>query len=209
MAKKDSWVKIYSGTKKKTPAVKKKVLSVVQQNRQKNKKYIEKLKKENKMPNLGGRPKVIETPEELQALVDEYFAKECMPEPVKYKDDNGNIRHMYDKDGMPVMRDNPPTVAGLALYLGFCDRVSMFDYKKNTEFSNVIKGAITKIETFAEKNLYGKSSTGAIFWLKNRHNHANWQDKTEVDGETKVVVQMPMVEIGGQPVKFNVGREKK
>lgn len=117
-----------------------------------------------------GRPLKYKTVAELEKAIDEYFSQ-CVDEIIK------------DENGVPVMKNgsigiipHPPTVAGLALHLGFDDRRSIYDYKDRPEFSHTIKRAILKIEEYAEDALIsGKASTGAIFWLKNH----GWTDKTE------------------------------
>jgi len=70
-----------------------------------------------------------------------------------------------------------PTVTGLAHFLGFESRQSMYDYKEREESSYTIKRAILKIESLHEKNLYGNTPSGSIFWLKNR----DWVDKSNID----------------------------
>lgn len=68
----------------------------------------------------------------------------------------------------------PPTVAGLAYALGFCDRQSLYDQaKRGTKYSCIIKTAKTFIESCHEAGLYGSSAAGHIFWLKN---HAGYVD---------------------------------
>lgn len=68
----------------------------------------------------------------------------------------------------------PPTVAGLAYALGFCDRQSLYDQeKRGSKFSCVIKRARVYIESCHEAGLYGNSCAGHIFWLKN---HAGYVD---------------------------------
>lgn len=108
---------------------------------------------------VAGRPMMYETVEELQSAIDEYFEVKCAP----------TIIGDSDK-----WQQNPPTVSGLALHLGFADRQSIYDYKEREEFSCTIKRAITRIEEYAEKQiLSGGQATGAIFWLKNK----GWVDK--------------------------------
>ena len=92
--------------------------------------------------------------------------------------------------------NNPekPTVTGLAYFLGFESRQSMYDYQKREQSSYSIKRAILRIEEKHEKNLYGSQSTGSIFWLKNR----DWTDKQNIDhttGGEKISVKI--VEDGG------------
>lgn len=102
-----------------------------------------------------------------------------MTRPLKYKtveELEAAIKEYFDSRQLQVM---PPTVAGLALWLGFEDRQSIYDYKDRPAFSCTIKKAITAMEDYAEQRLLvGEgSSTGAIFWLKNH----GWKDKTETD----------------------------
>ncbi len=69
------------------------------------------------------------------------------------------------------------TITGLALFLGFAARSSLYDYANKEEFSYVIKNAMLVIE-----NSYENSGTAFdIFALKNM----GWSDKTEVDHTTK------------------------
>jgi hypothetical protein len=99
----------------------------------------------------GGRPRVYETPEELQIAVDGYFS------------------YLTEKK-------EPATVTGLALHIGFESRQSIYDYEEDGEFSYIIKNARLRVECEYEKRLTtAQSPTGAIFALKNM----GWKDKTE------------------------------
>jgi len=93
------------------------------------------------------------TPDEIDAKVDEYFAS----------------------------HPDKPTVTGLALFLGFESRQSLYDYQKRDESSYRVKRAISRIEEVHEQRLYEAQATGSIFWLKNR----GWSDKSEIDHTTK------------------------
>jgi hypothetical protein len=80
----------------------------------------------------------------------------------------------------------PPTTAGLAVYLGYCSRQSLYDNKDKTpEFSYSIKKAIAKIEAFHEENLIKNGCTGSIFWLKNHQ----WRDQQEIKQEIDMGVR--------------------
>jgi hypothetical protein len=102
-----------------------------------------------------GRPLIIETPEEMADRVDAYMS-ECEE------------------------AERPPTLSGLALFLGFADRQSLFDYEGRDEFSCAIKKARAFISRHHEERLSGNNPTGSIFWLKN----AGWRDSREVDVTT-------------------------
>lgn len=104
-----------------------------------------------------GRPLKYKTPEDLENAIEEYFRTRI-----------GSIE-----------RKRAPTISGLALWLGFEDRQSLYDYKERPEFSHIIKKAVLMIEDYAEEVLLSGegTATGAIFWLKNH----KWTDKTVQD----------------------------
>lgn len=118
--------------------------------------------------------KKYKTVKELEDAIDAYF-ETCKDELV-YNND-GEVA--TDKSGNPIFIPHPPTVAGLALYLGFADRQSIYDYKGLEGFSCTIKNAITRIEEYAEQHLYIGRATGAIFWLKNH----GWKDETKINAD--------------------------
>lgn len=84
------------------------------------------------------RPRVFDSPEEMESSVDEYFAK-----------------------------DEKKTLTGLALHLGFCSRQSVYDYLKDERFSYIINKALLRVENQYEQNLQGNNVAGSIFVLKN------------------------------------------
>lgn len=108
-----------------------------------------------------GRPRMYETPEEMQVVIDEYF-ETC------------------DKD-------NPPTLTALALYLGYVDRQSLYDNENREGFTCTIKKAKSKIAAFAENQLMTRDKpTGAIFWLKN----AGWSDNKKIEHSGNIGINM-------------------
>ena len=133
------------------------------------------------MANVG-RPRKYNTAEELQKAIDTYF-EEHTPE---YElDSDGKV--ITTKSGIPVLKLNPPTISGLALHLGFCNRTSLYEYEREGEFSDTIKIARTRCENFVES--YGMSGNIppaiAIFALKNY----GWKDTQEIiaDVQSKIV----------------------
>jgi hypothetical protein len=98
-----------------------------------------------------GRPPIIETPEEFEALADLYF-EGCQ---------ENNIM---------------PTVNGLCLTLGMC-RETLLRYEEKPGFSDTVKKHRMRLELAWEQRLAGTACTGAIFWLKNQ----GWTDKTETE----------------------------
>ena len=99
---------------------------------------------------MAGRPALFNSPEQLRQAIDQYFSDQS---------------------------NRPFTVTGLALYLGFCDRQSLYDYQEREEYSCLIKEARLRVENEYEQALFGKMPTGAIFALKNM----GWKDKSEVE----------------------------
>ena len=110
-----------------------------------------------------GRPPLYKTPEELQAAVDRYF-ESCKGVPA------------FDKDGMPITNRSglqrytggkPPTLSGLALFLGYKNRQTFTRQKnRNEEFRDIVLTAHLRCEEFWERALMDESSyDGASFIL--------------------------------------------
>lgn len=93
-----------------------------------------------------GRPRIYTDVAELEAEVEKYLA-----EAIK------------------------PTVTGLALFLGFADKTTLYEYRDRPELSYPIKRALTTIERYHEEGLTENNVAGRIFALKNM----GWKDKTE------------------------------
>jgi hypothetical protein len=133
-------------------------------------------KKAAKIKRRANRPAKFSNPDELQTLIDEYFKQHNNY--IVMKDDEGNI--VKDSKGNVVTDFKPPTISGLALFLGFLSRQSIYDYttkNDDDELSYLIKRAVTKIEEFAESQLFSNKPVGSIFWLKNHR----WTDKQEIE----------------------------
>lgn len=120
---------------------------------------------QNAIGNDGGRPALFNSPEELQARIDEYF--EGGAHQKEYPTLAGSVR-------IPIY-----TISGLAYFLGFISRQSFYDYEGRVEFSDIIKRARLRIEMNYEENLIDKACTGSIFALKNM----GWHDRHELTGE--------------------------
>lgn len=132
------------------------------------------LKPEKQDLTRGGQPRYLSSPDELQKAINEYF-NNC-PDKKYY------ITKTGDRIELPV-----PTISGLAYYLGFEDRQSMYDYEKIEGYSCILKKARLLIERKYEQMLENSSPAGAIFALKNM----GWKDAqqreiTGKDGEPLV-----------------------
>jgi hypothetical protein len=120
-----------------------------------------------------GRPPKHKTPNEMQEKVDKYFEE-------------------AEKTGKPF------TITGLTIALWFVSRQSLFDYiDKKGEFSDIVKKAKLRIESWNENALYNKDypTVGVLFNLKNNY----WRkDKQEVEHSweiTEHIVILPAREI--------------
>lgn len=101
-----------------------------------------------------GRPRLIESPEKFDNLVDAYLELCRTADPKE-----------------------PITLNGLVLALGLTHKDSFYEYEKYDGFSDSVKRARTFIELEYEKKLVnGQNAAGPIFALKN----FGWKDKTEV-----------------------------
>ena len=137
--------------------------------------------------NQGGRTPFFNNPEELETKVEEYFIW------VKgeYEERSGD-RTITKKDGtiinetytywFTIRERETPSVTGLAMFLGFESRQSMYDYEKKAEFSYSIKKALLKVENTYEGGLWQEKPTGAIFALKNM----GWVDSKEIKQDVVV-----------------------
>ena len=116
---------------------------------------------------FGGRPPLYATAEDLEVKVVEYLEK-CQPRPVTYLDSKGKEVIAYDKAGRPVLKETTATVHGLAYFLGYESRQSMYDLeKRDGRFSYIIKRAKLFMVAFHEANLSVRDKpVGDIYWLK-------------------------------------------
>lgn len=94
-----------------------------------------------------GQPAKYNSAEELKQRADEYF-------------------------NQAIAKGWKITITGLALWLGFASRQSIYDYEKQGEYSYAIKNARMKVENAYESRLYDSNAGGAIFALKN----LGWRD---------------------------------
>lgn len=101
---------------------------------------------------MAGRPRIYNSPEEFDLAADSYMVH-CEEKVIK------------------------PTITGATLYLGFCDKTTLYDYRDRPEFSYSVKRLLLFVENGYEQALHGNSVAGSIFALKNM----GWKDKTEQD----------------------------
>lgn len=105
----------------------------------------------NEEKNLGGRPLKFETPEEMQKVIDDYFAR-C------------------------IEKEEFPTISGLAFALDITTQ-SLRLYEKRDKFFSTINKGKQRVEMAWEQRLLYPGA-GPAFWLKN---NAGWKDKQELE----------------------------
>lgn len=103
-----------------------------------------------------GKPPIYSSPEDMELKINDFFDS-LIDEKQEYK--------------------KRPTITGLALYLGFDSRSTFYEYKKNIEYSYMLKRASLVIEMSYEEMLLSKTCTGSIFALKNM----GWKDSQEIE----------------------------
>ncbi len=132
--------------------------------------------------NKGGQPPKYDNANDLSEKIGEYFT---------YIQGEYTIEEemiLGKKTDVKKWTRHPesPTITGLALFLGFCGRQSIYDYIDKDEFSYILKRATAVIENYHEKRMDGVNVAGSIFVLKNM----GWKDKTEQD--LTIVTEQPL-----------------
>ena len=125
--------------------------------------------------NKGGRPLKYKTAKSMQVIIDQYF------------DDVERNREAV-RTNQPLPKDTitdtyHPTVTGLALVLDL-DRKKLIEYNERDKFSNTIKAARDRIQSYLEARLYESSPAGAIFNLKNNY---GWRDEKHLSLENNEI----------------------
>ncbi len=113
---------------------------------------------------LPGQPRIIESVEQMEELIDEYFIDICG----------------YSLIGEKLIY-KPPTITGLSLHLGFATRQTLLNYEGyGKEYKRILRQAKLYIEnTLEEGSLTGTlNAKSCEFNLKNNY---DWKEKTELD----------------------------
>lgn len=126
------------------------------------------------LEKVGQKP-FYETPDEMQEKIEEYF------EYIK-GEFHFETRETENFEEIKVVvwdrHPEPALITGLTLFLGFCDRQSLYDYQNNKpEFTAIVKRARLRVEMAYEFRLAEDKPVGAIFALKNM----GWKDKQETE----------------------------
>lgn len=128
-----------------------------------------------------GRPPKYKSVKEIEGKIEDYF-RQCEGEILK--DDNG--KPILNKWGKPVIvGKTPPTVTGLALALGFTNRLDLLRYQGKPEFCNAITRAKSRVEAYTETRLFDKEgSNGAQFSLRNNFKGWNGEISQQEENDT-------------------------
>lgn len=89
----------------------------------------------------------------------------------------------------------PPTISGLAFFLGFESMQAFIGYEEKGRFAHILKRARLRIESVYEKKLHLQSSAGAIFALKTLHWNEQQKDNTATN-TTSNNIKIEIVETG-------------
>lgn len=145
----------------------------------------------------GGRPPTFANPEQMMLRADEYFIYiqgeyELVMVDVPVKDKKGNVLRITQMQEKEWTRfPEPPTITGMALFLGFTSRERFYAYQDKPEFESVVAKIRTRIEYEYEKRLNANNPTGAIFALKNM----GWRDREEENPEGHKPPPAPMFSV--------------
>lgn len=138
------------------------------------------------------------TPQEMQKKIDEYFSKYENPLPLT--DGKGNV--LLDKTGKPIYKEDIPTSSGLAYHLGFNSRCSLHDYAEKPTFTEVMKRAKLRLQTYWEPYLNSKNSNGVRYLFANLND--GWKEPEEaraIADKSPVIAQIVFIDQKGKYAK--------
>lgn len=132
-----------------------------------------------------GRPPIYTNPDDMQDKIDLYFMK-C------------------------ETKKKPATVPGLAYFLGFADKTSLWDYTQKLEFTHTILRAKTRIEIERAEKVVDpelRNARGIMFDLSANF---NWKEKTAIEHEGLPIPPstLSVVMISAAQHEENLDREK-
>ncbi len=113
----------------------------------------------------GGTLPMYTSPSTLEGKIEEYFKDGCL-----HKWTATTVNENGEKVTQELSEPRP-TIAGLARFLGFASRQSIYDYtnpNKRHRLAYTIKKGLLWIDERPEANLYNDKCTGSIFHSKHR-----------------------------------------
>jgi hypothetical protein len=134
------------------------------------------------------------TAKQLNNRIDHYFKLSgALPENEKKSKSSTEAAELI---GTAI--NEPATLSGLALYLGFNSMAQFEDYEQNGEFAAAIQRARLRIQAMYERRLMQQSPTGAMFALKS----FGWDERNEnknSDSNAIKTLSIQILETGFQP----------
>ena len=130
------------------------------------------------------------TPHGLSMLINRYFSS------IKGKlHPQGHVVEPVGKS-KPIttiweQEPEPPTITGLALFLGFNSRKEFGAFERKKKYAAILKRGRLLIEAAYEKKLHQQPASGAIFALKSM----GWNEHPEVKANRKEAGKNLMVEV--------------
>ncbi len=107
--------------------------------------------------------------------------------------------YFADAGDDPKSKDNKavlPTIAGLALHLGFNSKDDFDVYESKGKFAAIIKRARFRVMAYYENRLHYPSPTGAMFALKSM----GWHEKNKSAKQGKInSIKVKLIESGPEP----------
>ena len=130
-----------------------------------------------------GRPRKIESPDQLLALCEEYFESCWTIKPIIFE---GKV---IDEEMVNI---RPYLVSGLCLHLGI-DRDTLLEYGRRPEYSEIVKAAKLQIQNhLEERSIMSKNPGGAIFNLKCNHGFKE-QNSLQLETNMAIVINQTTV----------------
>ncbi|MDB5123911.1 MAG: hypothetical protein JWP94_2040 [Mucilaginibacter sp.] len=128
----------------------------------------------------------------LSGRIDEYF-NYIQGAYYSNQSDTGQTNESVNKSGTRIWdrEPEPPTISGLAFFLGFESMQAFMGYEENGRFAHALKRARLRIESVYEKKLHIQSSAGAIFALKT----LKWNDQQKDSAENFTAFNNIKIEI--------------
>lgn len=138
----------------------------------------------DKEPVKMGRPPIYDNVEDMIVKIDEYFDS-CEPIPLVI---DGEVKLHPKTDEVLYTKPDYPTQEGLALYLGYASKQSLYDNDKG-DFSYPIKRAKTRIcERAVQFGMRDEIPTAlAIFIMKN----FGYTDKMDIQHSGEMSIGRP------------------
>ena len=136
--------------------------------------------------------------DKIERHIDEYFTYiagvfHTEQKPVKNAKDSTALEDVIVYDRPP----EPPTITGLALYIGFSSRQEFEENEKKPRYAKALKRARLKVEAEYEKKLHLTSAAGAIFALKS----LGWNDDRENGTNVPSTLDIRILESGPEPAQ--------